>query len=194
MGLDAMTFVFWMLSSKPDFSLSTLTFISIDSLVPPRFLTNGGVICISEVVIYTFEICISIYLRLMFLPAILIPAWALSNPTFPLMYSAYKLNKQSGLDVLLSSSLEPVHCSTFDSNCWFLTCIQISQGLLSCSSVGICLSIFQFLVIHTVQSSSILSEAELHVFLEFSCFFCDPAVVGSILSGSSPFSTSLLII
>jgi len=37
----------------------------------------------------------SAYLRLLiFLPAILIPACASSSPTFLMMYSAYKLNKQ----------------------------------------------------------------------------------------------------
>ena len=35
------------------------------------------------------------YLRLLiFLPAIMIPAYASSNPAFGMMYSAYKLNKQ----------------------------------------------------------------------------------------------------
>ena len=38
----------------------------------------------------------SAYLRLLvFLPAILIPACASSSPAFLMMYSAYKLNKQS---------------------------------------------------------------------------------------------------
>ena len=37
----------------------------------------------------------SAYLRLLiFLPAILIPAFASSSPAFLMMYSAYKLNKQ----------------------------------------------------------------------------------------------------
>ena len=37
----------------------------------------------------------SAYMRLLiFLPAILIPAWASSSPAFLMMYSAYKLNKQ----------------------------------------------------------------------------------------------------
>ena len=39
----------------------------------------------------------SAYLRLLiFLPAILIPAYASSSPAFPMMGSAYKLNKQVG--------------------------------------------------------------------------------------------------
>ena len=53
---DAMILVFWMLSFKPTFSLSSLLLI--------------------------------------FLPAILTPAYACSSPEFLMMYSAYKLNKQ----------------------------------------------------------------------------------------------------
>ena len=37
----------------------------------------------------------------------------------------------------------------------------------------------QFVVIHTVKSFSIVSEAEVDVFLEFSCFFYDPVDVGN---------------
>ena len=96
------------------------------------------------------------------------------------------------LDVLLSSNLGPVHCSTSDSNCCFLTCIHISQAAGEVFWCAVSLSIFQFVVIHTVQGSSVLSEAEMHVFLEFSCFFCDPADVGNLLSGSSAFSKSRL--
>ena len=39
---------------------------------------------------------------------------------------------------------------------------------------------------------SIVSEAEVDVFLEFSCFFYDPADVGNWISGSSAFSKSSL--
>ena len=46
----------------------------------------------------------------------------------------------------------------------------------------------QFVVIHTVKGFGIVSEAELYVFLEFSCFFYDPTGVGSLVSGSSTFS------
>ena len=93
---DAMNLVFWTLSSKPTFSLSTFTFNSTDYSVPPRFLTKSGVICISELVICISVLYISAYLRLMFLPAILIPSGASSNPSFRMMYSACKLNEQSG--------------------------------------------------------------------------------------------------
>ena len=46
----------------------------------------------------------------------------------------------------------------------------------------------QFVVIHTVKGFGIVNEAEVDVFLEFSCFFCDPKDVGNLISGSSAFS------
>ena len=39
---------------------------------------------------------------------------------------------------------------------------------------------------------SIVIEAEVDVFLEFSCFFYDPMDVGGLISGSSAFLKSLL--
>ena len=50
----------------------------------------------------------------------------------------------------------------------------------------------QFVVIHTVKGFSIVNNAEVDVFLEFSCFFDDPADVGNLISGSSAFSKSNL--
>ena len=38
----------------------------------------------------------------------------------------------------------------------------------------------------------IVNETEVDVFLEFSCFFCDPANVGNWISGSSSFSKASL--
>ena len=52
----------------------------------------------------------------------------------------------------------------------------------------------QFIVIHTVKGFGIVSEAEVDVFLELSCFFCDPMNVGNLISGSSAFSKSSLYI
>ena len=49
-------------------------------------------------------------------------------------------------------------------------------------------------VIHTVKGFSIVNEAEVDVFLEFSCFFYDPADVDNLISGSSAFSKSSLYI
>ena len=54
------------------------------------------------------------------------------------------------------------------------------------------LRIFQFVVIHTVKGFSAVNETEVDVFLEFPCFFCDPADVGNLISGSSAFFKSSL--
>ena len=50
----------------------------------------------------------------------------------------------------------------------------------------------QFIVIYTVKVFSIVNEAEVDVFLEFSCFFDDPMDVGNLISGTSAFSKSSL--
>ena len=50
----------------------------------------------------------------------------------------------------------------------------------------------QFIVIHIVKGFGIVSKAEMDVFLELSCFFDDPAVVGNLISGSSAFSKTSL--
>ena len=54
------------------------------------------------------------------------------------------------------------------------------------------LRFFQFVVIHTVKGFGVVSKAEVDVFLEFSCFFDDPADVGNLISGSSAFSKTSL--
>ena len=86
MGLDTMILVFWMLSFKPAFSLSSFTFIK-------RLFSSSSLSAI--------RVVSSAYLRwLIFLPAILIPAFASSSSAFHMMYTAYKLI--NSLDVLLS--------------------------------------------------------------------------------------------
>ena len=50
----------------------------------------------------------------------------------------------------------------------------------------------QFVVIYKIKGFGIINKAELDVFLEFSCFFYDPADVGNLISGSSAFSKSSL--
>ena len=80
MGLDAIIFVFQMLSFKPAFSLSSFTFTK-------RLFSSS--------LLSAIRLVSSAYLRLLiFLPAILIPGCASSSLAFQMMYSAYKLNKQ----------------------------------------------------------------------------------------------------
>ena len=52
----------------------------------------------------------------------------------------------------------------------------------------------QFVVVHTLKGFSVVNEAEVAVFLEFSCFFYDPMDVGNLISGSSAFTKSSLYI
>ena len=73
MGLDAMTLVFWMLSFKPAFSLSSYTFIK-------RLFRSSLLSALSEVVDIP--------------PGKLDSSCASSSPAFRMRYSAYKLNKQ----------------------------------------------------------------------------------------------------
>ena len=47
-------------------------------------------------------------------------------------------------------------------------------------------------VIHTIKSFNVVNEAEVDVFLEFSCFLYDPTDVGNLITGSSAFSKSSL--
>ena len=47
-------------------------------------------------------------------------------------------------------------------------------------------------MIDTVKGFGIVNKAEIDVFLEFSCFFDNPADVGNLISGSSVFSKTSL--
>ena len=69
------------------------------------------------------------------------------------------------------------------SNCFFLTCIQVSQegGQVVWYS-HLFQNFPQFIVIHTVKGFGIVNKAEINVFLELSCFFDDPADVGNLIS------------
>ena len=79
-GTSTIIFVFWMLTLKTIFSLSSFTFIK-------RHFSHSSLSAI--------RVVLSANLRLLiFLLAILIPACASSSPVFLMMYCAYKLNKQ----------------------------------------------------------------------------------------------------
>ena len=78
-------------------------------------------------------------------------------------------------------------------SCCFLTSIHNSQEAGKVVWYSHLFNNFpQFVVIHTVKSFSVVSEAEIDVFLEFSCFFYNPTDVGILISGSSVFSKSSL--
>ena len=183
MGPDAMIFIFWMLSFKPTFSLSSFTFIK-------RLLSSSSLSAI--------RVLSSAYLRLLiFLPAILIPACTSSSPAFLMMYCAYKLNKQG-------DNIQPWHSPFPIWNqsvvpCPFLTvaswpAYKFLKRQVRWSGIPISFRIFQLIVIHTVKGFGIVNKAEIDVFLELSCFFSDPADVGNLVSGSYAFSKTSLSI
>ena len=117
----------------------------------------------------------SAYLRLLiFLLAILIPACASSSPAFPMMYSAYKLNKQG-------DNIQPWHtsfpiwnksvvpCSVLTVASW--PSYRFLKRRVRWSGIPIYFRIFQFIVIHTVKGFGIVNKAETDAFMELSSFY-----------------------
>ena len=60
------------------------------------------------------------------------------------------------------------------------------------SGIPISLRIFHNLLWSTVKGFGVVNKAELDVFLELSCFFSDPVVVGNLIAGSSALCKSSL--
>ena len=180
-----MTFIFWKSSFKPAFLLSSFT------------LTKKGLFSSSSLSV--IRVVSSAYLRLLtFLLAILIPACASSSPAFLTMCFAWKLNKQG-------DNIQPWHtpfptwkvvCSMSIVPCLVLTVASWPTNRLLKIQVrwsGIPNSLWISTVVnHTVKGFSIVNEAEVDVYLEFSCFFDDSTNVGNLISDSSAFSKSSL--
>ena len=81
------------------------------------------------------------------------------------------------------------YCSMSSSNCFFLTCKQISQETGQVVWYSHLLKNFpQFIVIHTVKGFGMVNKAEINVSLELFCFFDNPTDVGNLITGSSAFS------
>ena len=91
------------------------------------------------------------------------------------------------------SYLEPVCCSMSNSNCCFLTSIQVFQEAGQVVWYSHLFQNFpQFIVTHTVEGFGIVNKAEIDVFLELCCFFDDPVDIGNLISGLSAFSITSL--
>ena len=169
MGPDAMILVFWMLSFKPTFSLSSFTFIkrhfSSSSLSAIRVVSSG-------------------YLRLLiFVLAILIPACASSSSAFCMMYSACKLNNQ-GDNIQPWCTLFPIWnqsvvlCPVLIVASW--PAYRFLMRQVRWYGIPISWRIFQFVVIHTVKGFGVVNKAEVVIFLEHSCFFYYPTDIGNL--------------
>ena len=112
------------------------------------------------------------------------------------MYSAYKLINQG-------DNIQP-WCSTFSIlNQAVVPCTVLTVASWPAhrflrrqvrSDIPISFRIFQFIVIHTVKGFSIVNEAEVDIFLEFSCFLYDQTNVDNLITDFSVFSKSSLYI
>ena len=143
---------------KPDFLIFSFTFIK-------GLFSSSSLSTIMEV---SFE-----NLRLLiFLLAVLIPACASSSPAFRMMYFVYKLNKQG-------DNIQPPFPIWNQSSapCLVLTCfltsLQISQEAKVLWYSHLLNNFPQFVDIPTVKVFSVVNEAKINVFLEFSHFFYD---------------------
>ena len=69
------------------------------------------------------------------------------------------------------------------SKCYFLICIQVSQGAGQVVWYSHLFQNFpQFIVIHTVEGFGVVNKADIDVFLELSCFFNDPEDIDKLLT------------
>ena len=182
MGPDALILVFWMLSFKSTFSLSSFTFIK-------RLFSSSSLSAI--------RVVSSAYLRLLIFPlAILITACASSSLAFHMMYSAYELNKQGDNiqpwhTAFLIWNQSAVPCPVLTVTSW--PAYRFLRGQVKVAWFSHLLKNFpQFVVIHTVKGFGIVNKTEVDVFLELSCFFDEPMDAGNLISGSSAFSKSSL--
>ena len=168
MGLDAMICVFWKLSFVAAFSLSSFTFIK--GLFSSFSLSAIGVVPSSSEVV---DISLSSL------------DYDLSNPAFHMMYSAYKVNKQG-------DCIQPWHTPFPVWNQSVVPCLVLTVAswpvyrfLKKVGKVAWYSYLFKnfphFLVIHTIKGFSIVTKAEVDVFLEFTCFLCDPTSIGSLI-------------
>ena len=150
MRLDAMILVYWILSFKPAFSLSSFTFIK-------RLFSSSS---LSVIMVVLSEV---IYILL----AILISACASSSPVFCMMYSAYKLNKQS--DNIQPWCTPVLICNQSVFPCPILTvaswhAYRFLRRQVRWSGISISWRIFQFVVIYIVKGFGIVNKAERDVF------------------------------
>jgi len=144
MGPDAMMLVFWMLSLKPTFSLSSFTYIK-------RLFSSS--------LLSAIRVVSSAYLRLLIFLPDLDSSCASSITMFLMVYSAYELNKQGDnmqpwctAFPILNQSIVPCLVLT-----GFLTCIQVSHWI----SWYIC-KVFRTVLVHCNFNTTVYFEIYFH--------------------------------
>ena len=167
---------------KPDVSFSSFTFIK-------RLFSSSS--------FFAKRVVSSAYLRLLiFLLEILIPVCASSSWASLMMYSAYKLSNQG-------DNIQAWHTPFLIWNqsvvpCWVVAvasrpAYRFLRRQIRWPGIPVSVSFTQFVAIHTVKGFCKVSEADVGVFLQFSCFFYHPADVGNLISGSAFSQSSLNI-
>ena len=149
MGPDTMTLIFWTLSFKPAFSFCSFTFIK--RLFSSSFLSAIWVVP-------------SVYVRLLiFLLAILIPAFASSSLEFQTMHPAHYLNKQGENMHHWHAPFPILNYSIFLCVVWTISswlAYRFLRRQVRCSGIPISWRSFhRFFVIHIVKGFSIVNEA-----------------------------------
>ena len=107
-----------------------------------------------------------------------------------MIYSAYKFNKQgdnkqSWCTPFPIWNQAVVPCPVLTVASW--PAYRFFSRQVRCSGIPLFKNFPQFIVIHTVKDFSVVNEAEVDTFLEFSFFFYDPVDVGNLISGSYAF-------
>ena len=173
MGPDAMALVFWMLSFKPTFSLSSFTFIK--KLFSSSSLSSRRV-CHLHIWGYWY------FSQKSWFQLVLHPAQSFSWCTL------HMLNKQG-------DNIQPwrtpfpiwnqcvVPCPVLTVASW--PAYRFLKRQVRKFGIPISFKIFHSLLWSTQSFFGIASKAEIDVFLEPSCFFEDPTDVGNLISGSS---------
>ena len=144
-----MILVFWKLSFKPAFSLSSFSFIK--SLFSSSSLSAIRVVS-------------SAYMKLLiFLPDFLAPVSNSSSPAFHMIDSACKLNKhsdniQSWCSPFPIWNQSVVPCLVLIVASW--PAYRFLRRQARCSGIPVSLRIFQFVVIHTVKGFSVINKAD----------------------------------
>ena len=135
---------------------------------------------------FCYRVVSSAYLRLLiFLLSIWILACDSSSLAFCMIYSTYKLNKQVDSIYpwytpfpILNHSVVPCPVLTFAS--WPAYRSSQEAGKVVWYS-HLFKNFPQLVVIHTVKGFSIVSEAEVDIFLKSLCILYDPVNVGSLI-------------
>ena len=150
-GTRCMILVFWMLSFKPTFSLSSFTFIK-------RLFSSS--------LLSAIRVVSSAYLRLLiFLLEILIRACASSNLAFLMIYFAFMLNKQGDY-------MQPWHIPFHIWNQPLVSCPVLTETGNMVWYSHLFHNFPQFVVIHTVNSFGIVNKSYSKCISQMQIIFC----------------------